>query len=489
MQSYHNFLFPFRLDRILEPFENKHDYYKQKTFDDRIAIDDAFKELLEKDGWRYERFVVNNHLDYNELVYFYDFVKDSLFNTQDFKKNATSYYFTKELSADASYIIKVQDKDPYKLQLSSITLRIFDTGVGILSFEVQNAHYSELEDIFNINEYGRRVYPQFLGAGFDVDAPKEQFLAEYLEVNGTKEEFDAPYRDVKLSPIILETLGETFSDAKKERGKYFIQPLLDDRMFVLSHIMNDNFSHAIKEDYVTDSWYEYIFLDKYKAKNIQNLDMQKSLVKKTSYTRWQGYGTLYGITRYSFVLLSDASDFSKDVLQKHMQTLYFQMLTLSLATRASILRFSDEITAISDIDANNKEISSKIANLYKNYLRFKNKLYFKEITPQEQGIELYDKIRENMRIDSDIADLSQEITALNNYASVLQEQDEKEEMAKLTKLGAYLLPPSLIVGFFGMNVFGEKSFFSIENGESMFLAFILIPLSIFITKELLTKRK
>ena len=468
--SYHNFLFPFRFDRAIEAFSDRHEFYKKFSFDKRVNIDEKFKNSLEKDGWQYQKYEIKDHLNYNEFVYFYDFVKDSLFNTQDFKKGATSYLFKKEIEKETKYIIKLKNREPYELKLTDITLRIFDTGVGILSFEIENDSYSQLEDILNINEYGRRIYPQFLSKDFNLDRVKESFLAEYIEVNGKNEDFKREYKKIEIAKFVLETLGDSFTADICKKGENYIQPILDDRMFVVSHILSNDFSGYVKEDNLPDLWYEYVFVDKYRNKMVQNKKMQDSLIEATTYKRWQNYGTLFGITRYSFVVLTDSGDFSKDFLLNHTKTLYFQMVLLLLAVRASILRFSDEITAISDIDAD-KSTAEKISNLYKNYLRFKNKLYFKEVTAQEQGIELYDLLRKNMRIDSDINDLQNEMSSLYSYAFMLQEKSEKEQMNNLTKLGTIFLPPTFIAGIFGMNVFPEGF---LDNLFSLTVSFVLI---------------
>jgi len=489
LYSYHHFMFPFRFDKIIESFEDKHEFYKKYEFDERVNLE-TINVSLEKDGWEYQKFSVKNHLNYNELVYFYDFVKDSLFNTSEFQTNATSYYFDKQNIQD-QYKIVIKNKT-YSLKLTGVTLRIFDVGVAILAFEVENHKYDSLEDIFNINEYGRRSYPQFLSDGFSKEKVQEAFLPLSLEVNGFKEDFEQEnYDEIQIANFILQTLGDTFTTKKIEKGKNYIQPLLDDRMFVVSHLFDDDFSNSIKEKY-DDKWYQYVFVDKINNKMVQNSEMQKKLIDQSTYNRWQNYGTLFGVTRYSFVVLTNKGDllkddFSKKILFNHTKTLYFQMVTLSLATRATILRFSDEITALSDIQNGDKEISKKIAQLYKNYLRFKNKLYFKEITPQEQGIELYDKMRGVMRIDSDIADLSHEIASLNSYAYFVDEREEKEQMNKLTKLGTYFLPPSLIAGIFGMNVFGSKSM-DIESYKWILIAFLIgivspIVVNLFVDKE------
>lgn len=482
MNSYHNFLFPFRFDKIVKSFQDRHEFYKTYLFDERVAIDDDFKAMLAKDDWEYQKFEVKNHLDYNELTYFYDFAKDAMFNTQEFQQNATSYYFEKQ-NIVQEYNIKVKDKY-YKLELTGITLRVFDTGVGILSFEVENHDYANVDDILKINEFGRRIYPQFLSEGFSTKDVKNNFLPEYMEVNGSTESFtQTSYKEIQLASFIIETLGKSFTTSTKEKGLYYIQPLLDDRMFVLSWYGNEEFSNEMKgEKYIkNDDWYRYVFVDD--GKTIHSADMQESLIKKATYDRWMDCNdgtTLYGMSRYSFVALSNKSDFAKNTLLKHMQTIYFQLVSLLLVQRGSILRFSDEITAISDIDPKEESLTTNISNLYKHYLRFKNKLYFKEITPQEQGIELYDKARGIMRIDDDIADLSTEIQSLNNYAFILEEKKEKEQMNKLTKLGTVFLPGTFIAGVFGMNVFPENW---IDNMFGLFMAFGgIFGLSYYLTK-------
>ena len=474
--SYHNFMFPFRFDRIIDEIKDKHEFYKKHTFDKRVKIDSKLKESLEANKWKYQKFEVKNGQDYNELVYFHDFVKDTLFNIQEFKEKATSYYFEKELEQNATFEIKIKDKEPYILSLEGVNLRLFDTGVGILSFEIENYDHKALEDILKINEYGRRIYPQFLTYDFGVEATKGAFLADYVEVNGVREDFTQEYKNIEIAKYILEILGEeSFTTDKKKSESNFIQPIIDDRMFVLSWYGSNTCSSMLENRkwVENDNWYKYVFIDG-NDKMVQDEVMQEELIKQATYSRWNEYGTLYGITRYSFTCLSDEG-FGKGVILPHMKTLYFQMTTLLLAQRASLLRFSDEITAISDIGIDEPS-ADKISSLYKNYLRFVNKLYFKEITAQDQGIELYDKAIEILNIKRDVDDLTREIATLNSYAFVEQEKEEKEEVKKLTQIATYFLPATLIAGIFGMNTFPEGS---INNQLWLILSFILIFVSIF----------
>ena len=458
--SYHNFLFPFRFDKIINSFDDKHDFYKNNSFDQRVIINDKFKAQLEKNGWNYDKFKVKTNLDYNEMVYFHDFVKDTLYNTQDFKERATSYYFSKTLDKDDYFNINIKDmKDSYKLKLKSVSLRVFDTGVAILSFELENYNYSNIADILKINDFGRRIYPQFLDkehTNLWTEKTKESFLADSIlvSINGTTFEENFDYKnipqDIQIASYILSILGDTFTRDKINQGKYYIQPSIDDRMFVISWYKNSDIVQTLKNDLYkkSDRWYEYLFIDG-NGKTVQSPKMQKKLITEASYDRWMNYGTLYGMSRYSFVSMS-----SDSFPLTHMQTMYFQMFTLLLAQRASILRFSDEVTSLSDID--NDELSSKTSSLYKNYIRFVNKLYFREITPQDQGLEIYNQARKILKIDEDIKDLDKEIEELHNYIEIKQQNKINKNLNRLQYFGFPLLVLSFFTGFFGMNILPQS---------------------------------
>jgi hypothetical protein len=253
-------------------------------------------------------------------------------------------------------------------------------------------------------------------------------------------------------------------------------------MFVISWYGNDEFANKLKSyNYEkSDFWYEFVFVDG-NGKTVQSDRMQKDLIKKATYDRWMDDGTLFGISRYSFVCLSENSDFTRETLPlPHMKTMYFQIFTIILALRATILRFSDEVTAISDIDENDEEIEERVRNLYKNYLRFKNKIYFREVTAQDQGIELYEKALEILKIEKEINDLEKEINSLHLYANMITEKKANEKMNKLTEMGSIFLPATLIAGIFGMNTFADGW---IDNVAGLSIALFIIALSVIWTSK------
>ena len=445
-------MFPFRFDWNEQGFDNKLKFYKKQSIDERVNLSNI-KDKLEKSKWDCKSFDLKEKQEaYNEYAYFYDYARDAIYN-QSISEDSISYFFQrKDDLTNASYKIHIKkDKKcyTYNLNITGLSLRIFHSGVAILSIELENRQTNDFEDILRINDYGRRIYPQFIG-GESVIPTKNAFLADYISIKTSDlnitENFEyINFSDTCIGHHILELLGtELFTQNKSAKNRFYIQPILDDRMFVLSWYGNDDLSNRLVDyNYISDNWYKYVFVDG-NDKTVFSPKMQEKLIIEATYDRWMNYEyglTLYGVSRYSFVCLSNNSDFTKNILPRpHLHTMYFQMISLLLASRASILRFSDEIAAV----ANSKNLE-RLQPLYERYLTFYNRLYFKEVTHQEQGIELYDIAREQMRIDNHIEKLDGKFTKLFEYAELQntkKEQEDKEKMQNLFNLvsGLFIFP-------------------------------------------------
>jgi Mg2+ and Co2+ transporter CorA len=121
-----------------------------------------------------------------------------------------------------------------------------------------------------------------------------------------------------------------------------------------------------------------------------------------------------------------------------------------------MLRFSQEVTNISQLPAKDRKIGKRVGSLYKQYIRFINKIYFREVTAQEQGIELYDMLQTHMRLDVHVKELEGEIRELHNYVLILEENERSEKLDVLTYIGAFFVVPSFVVSFVGLSLFDDK---------------------------------
>ena len=457
----------------------------------------TFKTSFDKkENWLYKKFEVEQTRDFNEYVYFYKHVQDAIFNEKDEKDEFISKYYEYK-NQDGTYEIVTQDKT-YSLKIDGISLRIFNTNIAILSFNLVNNTYDNPEDILAINDFGRRIYPQFLGDEFTKNT-KNTILASSISLNLKDEEkisddfsrFDIEknldkHKDNLLPNYIKNLIKDNFSDKT-------IRPIIDDRMFVISMYINDaivnklkNYSEKDAYTYENDDfWYKYIFVDG-QDKTCQSKYMTKEFIKNSTYDRWVEYGTLFGISRYSFVALT-GSWYGKNILLPHIQTMYFQIFSLLLAYRASIIKFSDDIQETTKEDET--KITDKTKKLYKSYLNFLNKLYFKEVTAQDQGIELYNQAMKVMDIDKYIKDLDSEVNELHSYTDMIEEKKTNETINLLTYIGGALLPPSIVTGFLGMNTLSglggwvDKSNVGFYSLGAVVISALIVPCYLYFVKK------
>jgi hypothetical protein len=128
--------------------------------------------------------------------------------------------------------------------------------------------------------------------------------------------------------------------------------------------------------------------------------------------------------------------------------MYFELVMLCLLQRANVIYFGNEVAKISAELKNNplklKASRKKISALYLRYIKFINRIYFREITAQEQGIELYDMVQDVMKIKDQVNDLDKEIQELNNYI-------EGIEQSNLSRIANLFLPATLFATIMGMS--------------------------------------
>jgi len=483
MYSYHIFYFPFKWE-----IADKH----CKSFSEQTDLNSIKFEKYS--NWVYNPDPLNNkEWDelYNEKNYYYQFVHPVLYDTG--KEESIIKHFERKEPQETEVFYKIAKKEgkTYILKVDAITLNLYTTGVGMLSFFLKNEKEDQKEpdDILNINQYGRRIFPPFIG---DLESRYE--IAEYLAIEGLtgnpnnyKEDF-SQYNNKQYwhpSCFIQNLITDLTSSLK-------VEPVIDDRMFVNCWYGNEELSQYIKnktqintEDPVInfekedDFWYKYVFVD-VNYISCQDNELRKKLIKYQTYTRWQGYGTLYGMSRYSFVSLSDESDYSKKILTAvHMRTIYARMIELVIIQRASILKFSNEVTRVSRLtDKYSNMQLEQIRSLYKEYIRFVNQIYFREITTQDQGIELYDLMSSTLKTEEYIEDLDQEIEELHRYASMMDDWKRGKNAEKLSIIAAIFLPATLIAGIFGMNgrsILNDKWF----NIQTFIIAIVFIVIILY----------
>ena len=482
--SFHIFMFPFSL---------KSDW-------DQAAID----KMLKGASWERKQFDYNDGnyaRNFSEQGYFYDFCAGAMFDDPDSLNRILSTYRLRTEEGD-TYTININkkgDRKSYTLDVEKIELNIYDEKAAILCFHLRNDSYSDIQDILYINDYGRRIYPQYLAndkdGHVDLQITKNSFLADSITLalshHPQLHEDFSDYARKKLLPYTLPKFIKGILPEEMHGCRW----LLDDRMYVVSCFLNSDFANRMKKEYgkegkwldrrrVEWDWYQYVYIDN-DDPTCQNDEMFKALLKGATYTRWSDYATFYGISRYSFTCLIGEDSIG---LLNHMKTMYYRMASLVLAQRILSLFYSREISEISrKLDENEltkKELRRRVDILNRDYLRFVNNVYFREVTSQEQGIELYDLLQDQMNIKRDEQGLSTEVEQLYHYVTMTNDELRNEEAEKLGIIATLFLVPTLLTGIWGMNLneFGSYIYYI---GFSM----LALALAVYIIVQLYKRKK
>lgn len=465
MYSYHIFYFPFKWakkDVHEGTMTQLTDFSQIRFLNNGKWVRPAVAESQENDGNKTDK--NNVSLDaqvlYNEKNYYFRFVHDVLYDSGDGNDNLVMHFERKEpQEKDVRYLIKVSGREkPYCLKVDAININLYKTGVGMMSFYLRNDDESQCDtrDILNINQYGRRILPPFWS---EVNAEKRQELSEYLEISGldteiSKEDFksytvDEPWTATSMLDSLLKDLTDNLT----------LTPVIDDRMFVMSLYKNDDMSRlslSAADAYCNPSspfsefWYKYLFVDT-GWPTCQNDEMMRDLLRSHTYLRWQKWNSLYGVSRYSFVYLTNSG--VPSYLVDYFMTTYARMMEIALVQRASVLCFSNEVTTLTKRgDWTLEKLSEHVDSLNEEYIRFINRMYFNELTSQDQGVELYGMIRQNLDIDSYVEELKDEIEKLHDTISFKVERSRNEKAETLNFMAAILLPVSIVTGFWSMNM-------------------------------------
>ncbi|MBL7913963.1 MAG: hypothetical protein JNL49_02855 [Bacteroidia bacterium] len=339
-----------------------------------------------------------------------------------------------------------------------------------------------MDEIRCFNDVFRRVYPAYLDNTAEdpekvsnklTQPIKSNFLAsniafKFNSLLSTEDSFtdfdniETLGKNINCLPnYIIGLLGESFNPLNPER-KINLYPISDDRMFTMCCVENDPLINKLKlwsdstneYQYTTDpEWHKLIYIDGNQV-SCKGKSFLKQLNKSATYERWldsDGPSQLYGITPYSFVLLvSEKVNFNEDFIKKHFTHQYYQMVLLSLVQYGSIVSYSSEVQIIAGKikEKRNKgkirlkrDLIDLIEELHQNYLIFINRIYFRQVTPQLQGMELYSLLQNQMGIPEDAKMLKAEVEELKSFVL-------NHESKVLNRIASKFLPASVLISFF-----------------------------------------
>lgn len=411
-----------------------------------------------------------------EYQYFYPQIRSALYGFDE--KIVKTYHFAYgKVHNKAHYYIEKKDRC-YDLLINSIQLKIYNTGIALFVLECENhgtgkdgKPQNTLADVKNINDYGRRINLPFVP-----EKPDWSICADTLEIfipdfakfktdfrsyimKISKEEDKKSFINLNyLSSFIKEILGfaceNSFSSRiKEDKDSVYIHPGIDDRMFVATLVNDKNETEKLlglfeENDYyayeknteLSKSLYEFIFIDPAGGCSCQCKKMREDLLDKHIYKRWVEEGSIYGVAAQSLTLLFNGGF---PPLIGSFLTIYVRMACLCLAQRASLMLFQKETADISRlIHEKENKISlstvTKLMDLQERFSAFESQICFVEITPQEQGIEMYSMFTESFFIEKELQNVKSQIDGLHDATDTYLDFSFNKIALMFTFVGALL---------------------------------------------------
>lgn len=376
---------------------------------------------------------VPNRLLYGHQRYFNGEVRELVYPGKQSQLVENYSYRGKESYYRISYYQdsgKGVSLDYYDLDLAYAMIRYYPSlQSGFLIICTENKAYPKLTDIKKINDYGRRIYNPFLTDNKAACiAPNNLELLEKEAL--TNRPTDSGYLDRYAIMDAPRYLLETWVDDKvkifpeedePKTETAFLDLLTDERMFVHSMVASKDLEPLIRyssefkdkdkgeekeSSYLLDL-YAWAYVDKDDA-TCRSLEMAERLVRQSTYNRWSAYGTVYLATQHSFIALFSQENLSTVVphLTEGFSSQYLELVLLVYIQRAGFLKFSREAGEMATSSARG------ILQLQQSYINFKNQFLLLEPSSQEQPIELYQLLQDNLYVTKHIQILDQEIQSL-----------------------------------------------------------------------------
>lgn len=406
------------------------------TYEDRKALFDQNLEWKNNSGWKLRQNDITKDIDFFGRHQYFSMDMNQIFENESMGI-CKIYDYPLNSQDNNVYQIFLPENKVYELTIDSIELHLYSYGVGILFLRCLNMNSEyKLEDIKIINDYGRRTAIPFVPA--DANNPdvlgdrKEGFIicAEKLILRVNNKSMVTNFRESIVQNKAIEKRAEFPFELLKGESDFDFQDNIftvsDDRMQLISLIRNSRLSELIKTNILDDEELHAIVYVDPSDSTCQDDEMCAELLKRAVYPRWRKYGTIHAVTDFSMFCLTTGIEktYINASVIKPVVTQFPYLLSVVLAQRVAMDILSKKAGEIAD-KINKKfaknsffkvkfAIPREINLLQCSYVRFCNQIMISEITPQEQGQEIYQLLQKNHRIEEKNTLLQSQLQELYN---------------------------------------------------------------------------
>lgn len=299
----------------------------------------------------------------------------------------------------------------WSLRPAGLELHVYPYGVGILILHVVNERYGDLSEIARFADYGRRVRHPFVpGEG------ETGLAADRLALNLGHQKFEFDLLNQARQAVGISVPADKSSKSFQTLFDVVdpdiqLTPVADDRMFEMELLYHQGLSEELKNkawrenEELTKALYALVFCDpKVTFPSCQDTEMRRRLLLQTIDPRWADEGTLYAASEYSFLCITGEGDHSRVVLGPNFLHQYLYMTSLVLAQRTGLMNFAERAGKQTFGWAKQNWFSKlrsdrNLKHLNKEYAAFQALLMISRYSDQDQGIELYELLQKQLRVE------------------------------------------------------------------------------------------
>lgn len=440
---------------------------------------------------------------YQSRAYFHPFVRRFLFD----RKRVARFHRDDVQRLKIELDSQPTGKFEVLADIHRCEMVLFQPDIGVLLLEISPQAPLSLQQTQLLLDAFRRLYPPYVGVycidnqptWFGGHCPVEVTLLDDHgnqmgdpgKYRGNTHDFMAPYSGVLLDDQDVKrprypwaghwhTLLEPFDCTGKAQGKLQARQLGDDRAPILSWIALDDPREVDRGDWMRTCFSDSPGCDPlpYAGKFMQEFE-NKYCYDRYWYADAESAHSPSRILNcgYAFAFVGCSKDpyfFTDKNNGAHaiFRHIYVEMGLIAHFQKAALLAASQRLSELVKREGKEgKDIvlpdQQEVREFYDRFVEFTQDFWFDEITPQEQGREMFQMWSEHLRIQEIYNEVRQELKDLVDYTELRAAGELNNKLTFVAVVGAFIASFSLLAGIFGMN---QDMKWLLPDGPLSFLA-------------------
>ena len=427
--------------------------------------------------------------EYAERVFFHPFVQRFLYEKTKSETSPLHIFTRKDISHLRFYLNR--DPRPIKLYVERLELFLFQHGLAILTMEIRSAYPLPLDEVEEILDRFRRVYPpywykhyneivaghcpsrvEWMGASLNGDTKSDYEIDSAFRKFVTKNNTTRPANHWQH---LLEPMKPWESDCDDFNSFYYRQ-IEDERLPFMAYLSLNDPTQLSRGDFVRICFadepgpskrlpYAYGFLEHFERDycydRFWDTEMRYAKDDPWAVPAENWLTTRYLCCGYGFVMVGKHDSNTKHPFftdeyggaLAHFRRHYFKMGLIAHYHRAALLSFSDALSqAVEKYNSKQPKLfHDEVKIILDRFLSFTHRYWFQEVSNQVQPRELFALWTKHLETQSLFEQVKQEAQDANSFLDMQFQQDQakvglslSETAVRLTVVATVGLAVSLV---------------------------------------------